>query len=190
MAKKATKRRNPAKKRTDLAKGGKLEKPEVLGTMTPDGKKVNIEKRHIAEATVLPIPIVGPKVLTNEQKATIERKLEAVKTAVRSDSKSLQDEAIGEILGDLVIGAYQDKLLAYTISLSSVETKGINTEALDRTQRTRQSADMHLLNIIKVVRDIKRPPVSVVVKEAQQVNVAEQINQADKQVNVAKSQQS
>jgi hypothetical protein len=44
--------------------------------------------------------------------------------------------------------------------------------------------------MIKAVRDIKRPPVNVVVKEAQQVNVAERINQADKQVNIAKNQHS
>jgi len=46
-----------------------------------------------------------------------------------------------------------------------------------------------LLNIVKAVRDIKRPPVSVVVKQADQVNVAEQINQGEQQVNIAKNGQ-
>jgi len=57
-------------------------------------------------------------------------------------------------------------------------------EALNSIQRARQSADTHLLNIIKAIRDIKRPPVNVVIKEAEQVNVAEQINQGEQQVNI------
>ena len=57
-------------------------------------------------------------------------------------------------------------------------------------QKQRQLADIHLLNIIKAIRDIKHPPVQVVVKQAEQVNVGEQINQADKQVNISKDKQS
>ena len=190
MAKRKTKRKKPAKKTNELAKKDKPNGCESLQSATHEIKTFDVQKRHITEATLLPIPIVGSEVFTHEQKAVIMRKLEAVKAAVRSDSKSLQDEAIGEILGDLVTGAYQDKLLAYAISSSSAGANSITTEALNKTQRTRQSADMHLLNIIKAVRDIKRPPVNVIVREAGQVNVADQINQADKQVNIAKDQPS
>ena len=52
----------------------------------------------------------------------------------------------------------------------------------------RQSADNHLINVLRAFRDIKRPPVQVVVKQAQQVNVAEQMNQGDQQVNISKNE--
>ena len=107
----------------------------------------------------------------------------ALKIALRNPE--LHDELISEILGDLITGAYQNKMEAYAFSL------GTNTiEAIGRLQQQRQSADNHLINIIKTIRDIKRPPVQVVVKQAEQVNIGEQINQGDKQVNIAKNQQS
>ena len=102
-------------------------------------------------------------------------------------NSDLHEELINEIMGDLITGAYQNRLEAYSISLS--EDNKNSTEAIGKLQRQRQSADMHLLNIIKMIRDIKRPPVQVVVKQAQQVNVAEQMNQGDKQVNIANNQQ-
>ena len=183
MAKKATKRRKPAKKKTDLAKRGKPKNSEILATMIRDGKKVNIEKWHIAGICVLPVCISGADELSKEQKARFELKFEAVKIALCSDSKKLQDTVVDTILGDLVAGAYQDKLIAYT--RIPVGDRQNSLDALSGIQRVRQSADTHLLNIIKAVRDIKRPPVNVVVKQAEQVNVAEQINQGDKQVNIA-----
>jgi hypothetical protein len=90
------------------------------------------------------------------------------------------------MLGDLVAGAYQDKLITYTRVPVGHNINSV--EALNAMQKVRQSADSHLLNIIKAVRDIKRPPVNVVVKEAEQVNVAEQINQGEQQVNIGKHQ--
>lgn len=165
----------------DKAKGS-----EILATTTHNGKKVNIEKWHIAGISIQSICIVGSDELDEEKRATLELKFLAIKAALQSNSKDLQDEVIDTILGDLVAGAYQDKLLAYT-RVPSGHSKN-SLEALKEIQRIRQVADTHLLNIIKAIRDIKRPPVNVVVKEAGQVNVAEQINQADKQVNIAKNQ--
>ena len=188
MAKQKAKRRKPAKKKTELAKRDKPKGSEVLKTITRNGKEVNVERRDITNISSLPALIAGSDGLADDQKLLLEIKLEALRVAIRSDSKNLQDEAIGEILGDLVIGAYQDRLVAYGITLK--EANQVNAEKCHDIMKVRQSADAHLLNIIKAVRDIKRPPVSVVVKEAQQVNVAEQINQADKQVNIAENQQS
>ena len=100
----------------------------------------------------------------------------------------LYEELIGEIMGDLITGAYQNRLEAYSISLSEDYKSDIN--AFGRLQRQRQSADSHLLNIIKVIKDIKNPPIQVAIKQAEQVNLAEQINQSDKQINIASNQQS
>ncbi len=102
-------------------------------------------------------------------------------------NSDLHEELMNEIMGDLITGAFQNRLEAYLISLSEDNKNSI--EAMGILQKQRQLADIHLLNIIKAIRDIKRPPVQVVVKQAEQVNVAEQINQADKQVNIAKNQQ-
>ncbi len=188
MAKQKAKRRKPAKKKTELVKRDKPKGSKILTTITRKGKKLNVLRRDITKICVPPVCIAGPEVLDEDYKLIFELKFEAIRAALSSSSKDLQDEAVGTILNDLVIGAYQDKLIAYATTLTD-ENK-YNTGATERIQKHRQAADAHLLNIIKAVRYIKRPPVSVVVKEAQQVNVAEQINQADKQVNIAKNQQS
>ena len=172
MAKQKAKRRRPAKKKTELAKRDKPKNSEILGTLTRNGKKVNIETRHIAETCIMPTCIAGSDELNKEQEAELQLKFQAVKVALCSDSKELQDKVVDTILGDLVAGAYQDKLVAYT-RVPGGDRKN-SLDALREMQKVRQSADTHLLNILKAVRDIKRPPVSVVVREAQQVNVAEQ----------------
>ena len=186
MAKERPRTRKPAKRKNELAKKDKAEDSEILETMARNGKKVNIEKRHIAGICILPTCISGSDELDEEKRATLELKFLAVKAALKSNSKSLQDEAIDTMLGDLIAGAYQDKLVLYT-RVPSGHSKN-SLEALKEIQRIRQAADTHLLNIVKAVRDIKRPPVNVVVKEAEQVNVAEQINQGEQQVNIGRHQ--
>ncbi len=128
---------------------------------------------------------VPTEMLGGNSKTICDRML-ALKMAMRDPE--LHGELISEIMGDLVTGAYQDKLEVYSISLCE-DNKG-STEAMRKLQRLRQSADIHLLNIIKGIKDIKSPPVQVIVKQAEQVNVGEQINQGDQQVNIAKNQQS
>ena len=187
MAKKATRRNKPTKQKTSLAKRDKPKGSGILKTITRNGKKLTLKKWHIAGICIPPTCIVGPDKLPKYVKEFLDLKLEAMKVALFSESKSLQDKAIDTILGDLVAGAYQDKLVAYTTTPSEDYQGNLDTSR--RIQKARQSADTHLLNMLKAVRDIKRPPVNVVVKEAGQVNVAEQINQADKQVNIAEKQQ-
>jgi len=186
MAKTRPKRAKPAKRKNELAKKDKAEDSEILATMTRNGKKVNIEKWHIKGIEISPTCIVGSSTLTKRTSEALTKKFEAVKVALRSDSKSLQDEAIDTMLGDLIVGAYQDKLVIYTRVPSGYSKNSV--EALRELQKVRQAADTHLLNIIKATRDIKRPPVNVVIKEAEQVNVAEQINQGEQQVNIGKHQ--
>ena len=187
MAERKTTKRKPAKQKTDLAKPDKAKDSETLATVTRNGKELNIKKWHIAGICIPPICIAGARELPKEATGVLELKFEAIKVALFSDSKSLQDKAIDTILGDLVAGAYQDKLIVYSRAPSGDSEYSLS--ALTGMQKIRQAADTHLLNVIKAVRDIKRPPVNVVVREAQQVNVAEQINQADKQVNIAKDRQ-
>jgi len=161
---------------------------ELLGTTkNVDGRVVEIKRWHINGIGILPTCISGSDEIGKKESETLRLKFEAVKLALRSKSKDLQDEAIDAMLGDLVAGAYQDKLIAYTRAPSGHSKNSL--EALKGIQRVRQAADTHLLNIIKAIRDMKRPPVNVVVKQAEQVNVAEQISQAEQQVNIGKYQQ-
>lgn len=89
---------------------------------------------------------------------------------------TLHEELINEIMSDLITGAYQNRREAYSVSLNE-NCKNLADE-MRTIQKLRQSADMHLLAIIKVMSEIKQPVTKVTVKEAQQVNVA------DKQVNI------
>ncbi len=127
-----------------------------------------------------------PTEIFAKSKDKINDRILALKIALKNPD--LHAELIDEILNDLIVGAYQNRSEAYSISLS--EDNINSTEAMGKLQRQRQLADIHLLNIIKAIRDIKHPPVQVVVKQAEQVNVGEQINQADKQVNISKEKQS
>ena len=160
------------KKSTDEAEKA-LKKDWMSKEQTIESKNYFTHKR-----ISMPVQIFG-----GNKNAIFDRVL-ALKIAMRNPE--LHDELISEILGDLITGAYQNKLEAYAVSLSDAK----NQEAFGKMQRHRQSADNHLISIIKVIQDIKRPPVQVVVKQAEQVNVGEQINQSDKQVNIAKNQQS
>jgi len=114
-----------------------------------------------------------------------EDKILFLKMAMRNPG--LWDELIDEILSDLIVGAYQDRMALNAV----LPTKQHEADVaiLRSVQRMRQSADNHLLNIIRAIKEIKRPPIQVVVKQAEQVNVGEQINQGDQQVNIAKNEQ-
>lgn len=63
-----------------------------------------------------------------------------------------------------------------------------NPYHMERLLKLRQAVDNHLMNVLRIFKDIKQPPVNVVVKQAEHVNVAEQLNQADKQVNISGDQ--
>jgi hypothetical protein len=121
-----------------------------------------------------------PIEIFTKSKDKINSRILALKIALKNPD--LHAELIDEILSDLIVGAYQDRCNIYLHTLVSDTDDGRKF-----LLKMRQSADNHLINILKAVRDIKRPPVQVVVKQAQQVNVAEQMNQGDKQVNIAKN---
>lgn len=91
----------------------------------------------------------------------------------------LQDPVVDKIMGEIVTRAYQDGIIAYT-AVPTEKTLG----GMQQIQRIRQSADLHLTRIIQAFMDMKRPPVSVVVKRTDQVNVA------DKQINISQKKNS
>jgi hypothetical protein len=142
---------------------------------------MSIEAKDVFKNKLLMLPV--PMYVTSLNQCN---KIAFLKVALKNSD--LHEELINEIMGDLITGAYQNRLEAYSTPLSEDERGSLDT--IGKLQRQRQSADRHLLNIIKMIRDIKRPPVQVVVKQAEQVNIAEQINQADKQVNISKDKQS
>ena len=89
----------------------------------------------------------------------------------------LRETVIDDILGDIVAGACMDRITVYAAQLK--ENTANYIENLQKLLSMRQSADSHLLRIIRAIKDIKQPKANVTVKEAQQVNVA------DKQVNIS-----
>ena len=170
VKKKASKTKQALKKKS---------KAEIEKAVTLDNMSIKAKNLFKNKDTYLPVPMY----VTSLNQCD---KILCLKVAlVNSD---LHEELMNEIMGDLITGAFQNRLEAYSISLS--EDNKNSTEAMGKLQKHRQSADMHLLNIIKAIRDIKRQPVQVVVKQAEQVNVGKQINQADKQVNISKDKQS
>ena len=153
-------------------KTGEIEKAVRWEDMSVEAKNIFKNK-----TVMLPVPMYVTRLNQCD-------KIAFLKVALKNSD--LHEELINEIMGDLITGAFQNRLEAYSISLSEDNKNSI--EAMRILQRQRQSADIHLLNIIKAIRDIKRPPVQVVVKQTEQVNIAEQISQADKQVNITKNQ--
>nr|MBU1328981.1 hypothetical protein [Candidatus Omnitrophota bacterium] len=90
-----------------------------------------------------------------------------------------QTDIINKILADIISGAYQDRVIAYSNSCATN-----NSETTRAIQQMRQSADNHLLSVIQAFKNFKRPPVNVIVKQTEQVNIA------DKQINVTKKEDS
>ena len=123
-----------------------------------------------------------PTEVFSDRKDKINNRILALKIALKNPD--LHVELIDEILSDLVVGAYQDRCNLYAHKVTDNTDEGRKFML-----KMRQSADNHLLSIIRAIREIKRPPVQVVVKQAQQVNVAEQVNQGENQVNIARDEQ-
>jgi len=118
-------------------------------------KKIVISEAY---AQAIPISIKGEdaKKLTNLTLSVRDALMDNV----------LQSKTIDKMLNEIVYGAYQNRIEAYA-------TQGSTQEGgRERVQKLRQDADNHLLNVIKMVRDIKKPLINVAVKQAEQVNIA------------------
>jgi hypothetical protein len=156
----------------------KKTKAEIEEALKEDwmSKKQTIESKHLFthQRVFLPSPVFSAS------KDKINNRILVLKIALRN--RDLHAELIDEILSDLIVGAYQDRNDLYHQTLIENTKDGYKY-----LLKMRQSADNHMLNVLRAVRDIKRPPVQVVVKQAQQVNIAEQMNQGDQQVNISKN---
>jgi len=172
-----TKKKQHKKPKSEKYELIKVPEPkDVLATIKYPGiEDIPIKRADIRSIDIPPVPIVELN-LSKENRMQILLKLKALGIASLSKSKEVQDEAINSMLSDLVEGAYQDRITAYCRTLTA-NAEG-SSKAFYTLQKIRQSADNHLLNIIKAIKDINQPATKINVKEAQQVNVAE------KQVNI------
>jgi hypothetical protein len=116
-----------------------------------------------------------------ESKKLIDLTLSTIYKVLDDEKKG--DKILDKILSEIIIGAYQDRMVVYTISPSGVNKD--STEALELIQKLRQKADLHLIRVIEEFKNIKRPSVQVIVKQADQVNVGEKQMNVDKQVNIS-----
>jgi len=116
-----------------------------------------------------------------EAEKTVSMTLTVMYNVLSNEKK--RDIMINRILSEVILGAYQDRMVAYTISPSGVNAN--STEAMEMIQRIRQKSDLHLIRVIQTFNDIKRPSVKVVVRQADQVNVGEKQMNVDKQINIS-----
>jgi hypothetical protein len=154
--------------------------------MVEDEQKLEELKRSLANlsayAYVKPNPMwSGIYENREESEKIIDLTLSTLHEILCDEKK--RDKIIDRVLSEIIVGAYQDRIVAYTISPSGMNKD--STEAMEIIQRIRQKADMHLIRVIQAFKDIKRPPVSVVVKQADQVNVGDKQMNIDKQLNIS-----
>jgi hypothetical protein len=98
--------------------------------------------------------------------------------AGKLDDKSNNITTKDRIFKELILGAYQDRMIAYIIS---AEEKYRDMEVI---QSIRQKADNHLVRPIKAYTDFKKPPVKVSVRNLDQINISEkQVNISGKNTN-------
>ena len=166
----------PSRKRTDQVREKKQAVPRDRQKL-----KESLESLE-AYVYVQPKPMWGNIFRDNEEtKQTMDLSLSVMFSSLLDNEK--REKIIDSILSEIILGAYQDRAVAYTISPSGPSAD--STEAMAMIQKIRQRADRHLLLVIQAFKDIKRPPVKVVVKQADQVNVAEKQMNVEKQLNIS-----
>lgn len=144
------------------------------------GLKESLEKFE-SYVRAQPTPMWGNVFRDNEEgKQTLDLDLSVMFRSLLDDAK--RDKVFDKILSEIVLGAYQDRIVAYSISPGGLRAD--STEAMETVQRIRHRADRHLLRVLEAFKEIKRPPVKVVVRQAEQVNVAEKQMNVDKQLNI------
>lgn len=112
-----------------------------------------------------------PIVLSEENEKNLFEFIKMVKDALFDPE--FKEKTIEKMLCEVILGAYQNRSEAYV-------TKGDGHEGgQERVQKLRQSADKHLLYALKMAKDITTPSINIAVKEAEQVNIA------NKQINVS-----
>ena len=123
----------------------KKTKAEIEEALKEDwmSEKQTIESKHYFthKRVFLPSPVFSAG------KKELDNRILSLKIALRN--RDLHAELIDEILSDLIAGAYQDRNDLYGQTLKERTDKGYKY-----LLKMRQSADNHLINVIRAFRDI------------------------------------
>ena len=161
-------------------------------TIEKNGKLVQCDKKFLEELgeafedvreciDIPPTPMVREFLKNNDSRKLFD--LQLSKWGLIFGDEKKQDAITNRILGEILTGAYQDRIVAYSVTPTRENEN--SSDAIEMIQRIRQKADMHLIRIMQFSKDIRRPPVNVIVKQAEQVNVGEKQMNIEKQLNIA-----
>ncbi len=125
--------------------------------------------QQVKDYFIVPQPLFKAPFNSEEAEKEFKSKLLSINRLLHGE-ENRQAEVLNIILAECVAGAYQDRIFVYDLMGSNFE----DFETTRRIQRLRHAADNHLLRVLQIFRDIKRPPVNVVVKQADQLNIAQQ----------------
>lgn len=183
MSKKSLQKKSRASHNKDLVPGNNQSLEPKQG-LTPfemaledPAVKKEVLKAFYTQALPVSIEGLGAGLDVKAEGKNFYAIMKTVRDALMDES--LQTDTINKILAEVIAGAYQDRVVAYTHIC-----KDNNLEVIRTIQQRRQSADNHLLHVIQAFKNFKRPPVNVVVRRTEQVNVA------DKQINVSQTKSS
>jgi hypothetical protein len=172
MAKNRPERKDLSKKNNPIREGEKADIDELAKSL----------ESLTAFVCAQPRPIWGRIFENNEEgKRLVGLALSTIYKVLDDEKKS--DTLITKILSEIIMGAYQDRMVVYSSCPSGPSAD--STEAMESFQRIRHKADLHLIRVIQAFKDINRPLVKVIVKQADQVNVGEKQMNVDKQVNIS-----
>lgn len=137
-----------------------------------DLKKMKDELEKLSKEGYVHIQAIPMLKLSDISRKPIQLVAESLNSKLTGKEK--KTNIIDRIINELIVGAYQDRITAYSIAV------GDTYNNLETIQRIRQKADNHLVRLIKYSIDIKRPPINVSVKKVDHVSIV------DKQMNISK----
>ena len=105
---------------------------------------------------------------------TIEQRYADLRTSMQTPG--LREKVVDIILSEVLAAAYLDRALVYSLQLPEYYQEDF--DSMQKLIAIREAADNHLLRIIKTIREITHTRPTVSIRQAEQVNIAE------KQVNV------
>ncbi len=122
---------------------------------------------QLTEVPPKPLEDWGASEETNEAYAV---RLEVLKKSLADEN--MKNFVLNRIMAEIITAAYQDRLTSYAMS-SGPDQQG-DADHIRKVQRIRQSSDTHLLRVIQTAREIRQPRATVIIRQTEQVNVADQ----------------
>jgi len=146
--------------------------PDNIKTLEVSDKKQLDKLEEIAKGLkgymyMQPNPMLKLNEINKRSIGTVSKNL-----TEKLDDKEQVADTMDRIFIELIEGAYQDRMVAYTISAEG------SYNNLETAQSIRQRADNHLVRLIKAYTDFKKPPIRVSVRNLDQMNIS------DKQINI------